>query len=65
MEDLITQALDGQRATAREISLAIGIGAGRLYPVLFRMEQSGTIQSKWVDGPEPRRRVYFLPGMAV
>ena len=52
--------------TGGEISRAVGLGIGRLYPVLMRLEEHGRITSRWEtetprpEGP-PRRRFYALP----
>lgn len=46
-----------------ELANATGLGSDVLYPVLARMEALGRIKSAWVDGPEPRRRLYHLVRM--
>lgn len=47
---------------ADEISAAQIIERGRFwlppYPALARLERRGIVNSRWVDGPYPRRRVY-------
>ncbi len=66
-EKLVTDALSAcADMTAGEISRATGMGTGSLYPVLMRLEEAGTITSRWEsetprpEGP-PRRRFYALP----
>lgn len=44
---------------------ATGLGSGRLYITLARMENGGRGVSRWADGPYPRRRLYRLPGAPV
>jgi DNA-binding PadR family transcriptional regulator len=34
------------------------------YADLHRMEREGKIESRWLDMPYPRRRVYFAKGRA-
>ena len=51
-----------------DISRAIGIGSGTLYPLLARLERVNWLSSKWeqVDPAEvgrPRRRLYKLTGL--
>jgi len=36
------------------------LGPARMYPALFRLEESGKIISHFADGPEPRRRIYRI-----
>jgi DNA-binding transcriptional regulator PaaX len=39
---------------------ATGLGSGALYVALIRLERDGVVASRWLDGPQPRRRVYRL-----
>ncbi|HTX76877.1 MAG TPA: MarR family transcriptional regulator [Terracidiphilus sp.] len=48
-----------------DIAKATGISSGTLYPVLFRLEKAGWLESEWesVNPSEvgrPRRRLYHL-----
>jgi DNA-binding PadR family transcriptional regulator len=50
-----------------EISRALGIGSGTLYPLLARLENANWVRSEWeqVDPSEvgrPRKRFYKLTG---
>jgi PadR family transcriptional regulator PadR len=50
-----------------EISRALGIGSGTLYPLLARLENADWVRSEWeqVDPSEvgrPRKRFYTLTG---
>lgn len=70
-ETLVIEALSAcADMTGGEISRATGMGIGRLYPVLMRLEDLGRITSRWEsetprpDGP-PRRRFYALPAGVV
>lgn len=51
-----------------EISRAVCVGSGTLYPFLARLEKAGWLRSEWevVDPSEsgrPRRRFYRLTGL--
>jgi hypothetical protein len=37
-----------------------GLNAAQLYTALQRMELDGRVESRWADGPFPRRRLYRL-----
>ena len=41
-----------------DLMVATGLSAGRIYPVLARLEREGVVESFWAEGPEPRRRMY-------
>ena len=46
-----------------EIARATGLASGTLYPILFRLEKSGWLQSEWEDAnpsamKRPRKRLY-------
>lgn len=48
-----------------EVSKALGIGSGTLYPLLMRLETNGWMKSRWEDVDpsavgRPRRRLYRL-----
>jgi len=51
-----------------EISRSTGLASGTLYPILFRLEEAGWVESVWEDvGPtqvkRPRRRLYRMTGV--
>jgi PadR family transcriptional regulator PadR len=46
-----------------EISRATGLASGTLYPILFRLEEAGWLESEWeeitpAEAKRPRRRLY-------
>ncbi|WP_109488924.1 helix-turn-helix transcriptional regulator [Occallatibacter savannae] len=48
-----------------EISKATGLASGTLYPLLFRLEEAGWLQSEWEavvpsEVKRPRRRLYRM-----
>lgn len=49
---------EGKELTGAEICELLSIGAGALYTILSRMEITGILESRWEDGPRPRRRLY-------
>lgn len=62
-ERLICRAISMLRpefASGFAISRLACLGVGTVYPVLARLEARGTITSRWVEGQQPRRRVYAL-----
>jgi PadR family transcriptional regulator PadR len=51
-----------------EVSRAVGVGSGTLYPLLARLERANWLASKWeqvdpVEVGRPRRRLYKLTGL--
>jgi DNA-binding PadR family transcriptional regulator len=63
---LLEKPLEGR--SGADISRAVGVGSGTLYPLLARLENAGWLQSDWeaVDPAEigrPRRRFYKLTGL--
>jgi PadR family transcriptional regulator, regulatory protein PadR len=51
-----------------EIARATGLASGTLYPILFRLEKSGWLNSRWeeVDPSEvkrPRKRLYNVTAL--
>jgi len=51
-----------------EIARATNLASGTLYPILFRLERAGWLESRWEeDNPRalgrPRRRFYHLTGV--
>ena len=48
------------RITGRTIAEFTGIWGPNVYVYLMHMEESGLIESEFVPGPDPRRRVYWL-----
>ena len=55
----------GEKHYGYDLSRAIGMRSGRVYPSLARLERRGSITSGWDDGPEPRRRHYVLTAQGV
>jgi DNA-binding PadR family transcriptional regulator len=54
-----------QARSGADISRAVGIGSGTLYPLLARLEQAAWFKSEWEDlnpkeAGRPRRRLYLL-----
>lgn len=43
-----------------DLKRATGLRWGRFYKALYRMEEAGTVEGRFEDGPEPRRRMYRL-----
>jgi DNA-binding MarR family transcriptional regulator len=48
-----------------EISQSTGLASGTLYPILFRLEEAGWLESEWEDViptqvKRPRRRLYRI-----
>jgi PadR family transcriptional regulator, regulatory protein PadR len=48
-----------------EISRSTGLASGTLYPILFRLEEAGWLESEWEDVvpalvKRPRRRLYRM-----
>jgi hypothetical protein len=39
-----------------------GMRTDRIYLALTRLENREVVVSRWVDGPYPRRRLYYLAG---
>lgn len=53
------------RISGAEISRATGLASGTLYPVLFRLEKAGWLQSEWEnvtpsEVKRPRKRLYWM-----
>ena len=51
-----------------EISRSTGLASGTLYPILFRLEKAGWVESEWEDAvpsiiKRPRRRLYRITGL--
>ena len=51
-----------------EISRSTGLASGTLYPILFRLEEAGWLESEWEDvtpalAKRPRRRLYCMTGL--
>jgi DNA-binding MarR family transcriptional regulator len=60
---LLSEPLKG--LSGADIARATGVSSGTLYPILFRLEGAGWLESEWelVDATEvgrPRRRLYHL-----
>lgn len=49
-----------QWRSATEIGEIAKVNIGWRYPELLKLEHHGIAQSKWEDGPPPRRRLYRL-----
>jgi transcriptional regulator len=66
-ELLILSLLDGQSRHGYEIGKLIDLRSGgalhfhvaSLYPLLYRLEERGWIQGRWVEKPNQRRRRYY------
>lgn len=53
------------RHSGIEISRATGLASGTLYPILFRLEEAGWLESEWEEVipsevKRPRRRLYLM-----
>jgi PadR family transcriptional regulator, regulatory protein PadR len=51
-----------------EISRSTGLASGTLYPILFRLEEAGWLESAWEAAvpalvKRPRRRLYCITGL--
>src|ERR1017187_1503535 len=63
LKELIAHPADG--LSGAEIAKATGLASGTLYPILFRLEKSGWLQSEWevAEASElrrPRKRLYRM-----
>jgi PadR family transcriptional regulator, regulatory protein PadR len=66
-ELLVLSLLDDQPRHGYDISRLIEIRSGgslrfhvtSLYPLLYRLEEEGLVQGKWVEKAEQRRRRYY------
>lgn len=50
----------GKKLSAVDLSKASGFNSGGIYRRLFRMEAEGVIDSEFLEGPYPRKRVYWM-----
>jgi DNA-binding PadR family transcriptional regulator len=55
-------------ASGAEISRQTELASGTLYPILFRLEEAGWLESEWEEGDpsalgRPRRRLYQITGL--
>lgn len=50
----------GVELSSAEIAKQANLWSGTLYPLLSSMEKSGILESRWEEGPKPRRRLYRL-----
>ena len=58
----------GTELSGAEISRATKLASGTLYPILFRLERAGWLESRWeVEDPKalgrPRRRFYRVTAL--
>ncbi len=58
------------RISGIEISRSTGLASGTLYPILFRLEEAGWLESEWEDAlpsqlKRPRRRLYRATALGV
>ena len=66
-ELLILSLLEGRARHGYEVSKLIESRSGgtlkfnvaSLYPLLYRLEERGWVQAKWVENPGQRRRRYY------
>jgi PadR family transcriptional regulator, regulatory protein PadR len=66
-ELLVLALLEGQPRHGYDISRLIEIRSGgslrfhvtSLYPLLYRLEEQGLVQGKWVEKAQQRRRRYY------
>ena len=75
--DLQTMKVLGAFASPRdeglsgaEIARSTGLQSGTLYPILFRLEQAGWLESEWEEGEasylgRPKRRLYRITAVGV
>lgn len=61
--ELISSNQEGM--SGADIGRVTGLASGSLYPILFRLEKSGWVHSRWEQGEpsamkRPRRRLYRL-----
>jgi PadR family transcriptional regulator PadR len=57
-----------ERLSGSEISRTTGLASGTLYPILFRLEEAGWLESEWEEisptlAKRPRRRLYRMTGV--
>jgi PadR family transcriptional regulator, regulatory protein PadR len=57
----------GRELAGSEIAKGTKLHSGTLYPILFRLEESGWLESRWEESNaselgRPRRRIYKLTG---
>ncbi len=66
-ELLVLSLLEGQARHGYDISKLIQIRSGgalrfhvtSLYPLLYRLEEEGLVEGRWVEKPEQRKRRYY------
>jgi DNA-binding PadR family transcriptional regulator len=56
------------RISGIEISRSAGLASGTLYPILFRLEEAGWLESEWENVvpsqvKRPRRRLYSITAL--
>ena len=56
--------------SGNDISRALGISSGTLYPLLVKLKQAGMVDDRWEDGDpstlgRPRKRFYRICGLGV
>lgn len=61
-ERLITALRIHGEESGYPLARCAGVGVGRVYALLARLENEGVVTSRWQDGPAPRRRLYRLAG---
>ena len=66
MGELLQRPTDG--ISGVEISRSTGLASGTLYPILFRLEEAGWLESEWEEVvptqvKRPRRRFYRMTGI--
>lgn len=58
--DVILEVLKKGPMSGAQISKALNMWSGTLYPLLWKLENEGRIVANWADEPKPRRRFYRI-----
>jgi DNA-binding PadR family transcriptional regulator len=66
LKQLMSRSSSG--ISGAEIARSTGLASGTLYPILFRLERSGWLQSHWEDVvpsevKRPRKRLYRVTAL--
>ncbi len=60
-EERILEALREGVLSGYELGVRTKMWSGHLYPLLFKMEEAGKLESRWEQDDPPRRRLYRIP----